>query len=162
MLLDLVQAGYIHHPVLLDKMNHEIDAMRGANVWGLPSLPVPYTLIITAMVKIFLFVMVCKEAGAIVCLWPVGFPMDSFRNVCIAFMPVIGVVADIFGQTCLYQGLLDLHGWLYSPNGGERLGHLPADNFLDFVQKVTFDMVSKSGKEAQEVLPYKLDIAKVI
>merc|ERR1712187_1107920 len=107
------------------------------------------------MVKIFLFVMTCREAGAIVCLWPVGLPTGSFHDVMVAYLPVLGVLTDIFLQTFLYQGLLDLHGCLYSPNGGERLGHLPADNFLDFVQKVTFAMVSQSGKEAQEVLPYK-------
>eukprot|EP00966_Prymnesium_polylepis_P287529 6640733-Prymnesium_polylepis.1 len=57
----------------------------------------------------------------------------------------------------LYQGLLDLHGWLYSPNAGEKIGHLPADNFLDFVQAVTTDIVKASGNEAEE-LPYTLEI----
>jgi hypothetical protein len=69
-----------------------------------------------------------------------------------AFTPRSLVVSSF-----LYQGLLDLHGWLYSPNAGEKIGHLPADNFLDFVQAVTTDIVKASGNEAEE-LPYTLEI----
>mmetsp|Transcript_21930 Transcript_21930/g.61292 ORF Transcript_21930/g.61292 Transcript_21930/m.61292 type:complete len:399 (-) Transcript_21930:154-1350(-) len=121
-LLDLVRAGYIPYPLLLDRMNHEVDAMRAANVWGLPSLPIPYTLLITAMVKINLFFMACSQAGNIVILWPTGMPLDSYHAVIVAYAPVLGILSDIFLQNFLYQGMLDLHGWIYSPNGGCCLG----------------------------------------
>ena len=46
---------------------------------------------------------------------------------------------------------------LYSPNGGVLLGHLPAANFLDFVQRVTTVMVHDSGSAALQRLPFELD-----
>ena len=61
-------------------------------------------------------------------------------------------------QNLLYQGFLDLHGWLYSPNGGVLIGHLPVNNFLDFVHRVTYGMINESGCAVQDKLPYKLDL----
>jgi len=68
------------------------------------------------------------------------------------------LVADLLVTNFLYQGMLDLHGMLYSPNGGEYLGHLPADNFLDFVQDVTTNMVTRSGANMGDELPYSLEL----
>merc|ERR1712232_471993 len=53
----LAEKGYIKGSGLLKQMHIQLDEMRGANVWGLPSLPLPYTLIITIMVKFHLLTM---------------------------------------------------------------------------------------------------------
>merc|ERR1712178_356939 len=58
---------------------------------------------------------------------------------------------DLAFHHYLYQGLLDLHGALYSPNAGIYLGHLPALNFMDFVRDVTNHLVSEN-----DTMPYKL------
>jgi len=159
-LVDLVKAGYIQDTYLLVSMHEEIDKMRGANVWGLPSLPLPYTLMITAMVKIHLFFMAAYQGGNLRRFWPETMTLDSAWDIERAVVPVVAVLFEMFIQNFIYQGMLDLHGWLYSPNGGELLGHLPADNFLDFVQTVTIDMVSESGCCVPERLPYTLELTK--
>eukprot|EP00966_Prymnesium_polylepis_P018706 430902-Prymnesium_polylepis.1 len=84
--------------------------------------------------------------------WPTG-GVHSGGDV----LPILALCIEVLVQCFLYQGMLDIHGWLYSPNAGEKLGHLPADNFLDFVQRVTTDMIQKSGTAAQ-LLPYTLDL----
>ena len=150
---DLYKHGYLCDPQMVTAIHYELNQMRGANVWGLPSLPLPYTLMVTAMVKIYLFFAACYQGGNLRMTWPVG-GVSSLHDL----LPLLAIGFELFVQCFLYQGMLDLHGWLYSPNGGEKLGHLPADNFLDFVQGVTSDMVHKSGAE-QSALPYTLDLA---
>merc|ERR1711976_1006168 len=59
----------------------------------------------------------------------------------------------LFLNNFLYQGLLDIHGLLYSPNGGELLGHLPVENFLSFVFDVTHNMILTSGINSKQGVP---------
>jgi hypothetical protein len=146
-LLDLLCNGFIQKSEgLLKQMHMQIEEMRGANVFGLPSLPMPYTMVITLTVKAHLYI--CAMAnGSALNLDPVKYG-HAPKLTC-----YIGFHAKLFLSNLLYQGMLDLHGLLYNPNSGDEIGHLPVVNFLEFVNKVSGDLV-----EHNEELPYKLDL----
>jgi len=148
----LASSQYVPAP-WVSALNAELNLLRGANVWGLPSLPYPYQMLITTMVKVYLLFMACVRGGTLRRAWPGAASADGTD-----VLSVLAVLFDVFLSAFLYQGLLDLHGWLYSPNAGEKIGHLPADNFLDFVQTVTMDLVNESGNASEE-LPYTLELA---
>jgi len=150
-IFELYKKGYICDTKIVTRMSAQVDAMRGTIVWGVPSLPVVYTLFITLMVKAHLLAHTLVVGGNMK-LYHMSF-MDTFA----IWKLWILLIGDLAVTNFLYQGLLDLHGMLYSPNGGEYLGHLPADNFLDFVQTVTTDMVTKSGTTNAGELPYSLE-----
>lgn len=141
---DLLSAGYICDAVFVAKMQSAVDDMRGANVWGLPSLPIMYTLLICNMVKVFLILSACStgsmtsEHGL---LWG-----EDWAAHFLGF-------GYLFFLNFLFQGLLDLHGVLFSPNEGIEVSHLPADNFLAFVESVTTALVANN-----QTLPYKMNI----
>jgi hypothetical protein len=151
---DMARVGYLQHP-WVTSLNDQLNLLRGANVWGLPSLPYPYTMLITFMVKLELFFMANVRAAYLRRAWPTG--QDDSH----AVLSVLAILLHIFVTLFLYQGLLDLQGWLYSPNAGIKIGHLPADNFLDFVQTVTMDIINESGADAEQ-LPYRLDLAPCV
>merc|ERR1711920_1037040 len=65
----------------------------------------------------------------------------------------LGFHGQLFLTNLMYQGLLDLHGHLYNPNSGDKLGHLPTINFLDFVKTVSEDLLEKNKD-----LPYDLHL----
>jgi len=152
-LYQLMRAGYIHDTILLQRMHEQVDDMRAANVWGLPSLPVIYTLMITSLVKIHLFVAACHYGCVLrkTCLTHKQY--DAEHPWQIHKLPLIQLHFHMFLENFLYQGLLDLLGALYSPNGGMLLGHLPADNFLDFVEQVSKDLLEKNDS-----LPFALKL----
>ena len=109
-------------------------------------------MLITFMVKFQLFFMANVRAAYLRRAWPADHYDPN------GALSVLAILLYIFVSVFMYQGLLDLHGWLYSPNAGIKIGHLPADNFLDFVQTVTMDIVNERGTSAEQ-LPYSLDMA---
>jgi|Transcript_40603 hypothetical protein len=151
---DMARKGYLQHPWVTN-LNDQLNLLRGANVWRLPSLPYPYTMMITFMVKFKLFFMANVRAFYLRRAWPAD------HNDPRGALAVLAILFDICVSVFMYQGLLDLHGWLYSPNAGITIGHLPADNFLDYVQTVTMDIINESGTSAEQ-LPYTLDMAPCI
>lgn len=150
-LTDLYEWGYIAAPVMLDPMHREVDKMRGANVWGLPSLPIAYTQMVTQMIKGMLIFLALNNGS---CLSE-RFQMQAWEEQTtmqkIIFITVVHV--DMAFKHYLYQGLLDLHGALYNPNAGILLGHLPSINFMDFVKDVSNHLDSEN-----QTLPYKLEL----
>ncbi|CAK0894463.1 unnamed protein product [Prorocentrum cordatum] len=146
-LYDLFREGHIVSDVLLRQMHQQVEDMRAANVWGLPSLPMPYTLLIILMVKTHLLAMALSN-GAGLNMWKAkGYQPSTWCW--------IGQHLQLFLSNFLYQGLLDLHGHLYNPNSGDLLGHLPVVNFLDFVKTVSENLIDKNSS-----LPYDLDFAQ--
>lgn len=146
-LVQLLDAGYICDPILLNRMHEQIDDMRAANVWGLPSLPIPYVTIVTIMVK-FHLIAAALAGGA-----DVRMAIDANGTWVATLIPQL----DLLLQSFLFQGLLDLHGLLYNPNQGLLLGHLPVVNFLAFVQNVTNALLNESCIQGAK-LPYQLDL----
>ena len=55
----------------------------------------------------------------------------------------------------LYQGLLDLHGQLFGSNGGELLGHLPANDYLESVRTQTAEAIEALALVAREPIPLR-------
>merc|ERR550525_393023 len=141
-LFDLFRARFITSDVLLEQMHRQIEDMRAANVWGLPSLPMPYTMVIILMVKMHLIAMAMNNAAE--------FNLGKHP---LTLWCWIGAHLNLVLSNLLYQGLLDLHGHLYSPNSGDHLGHLPSVNFLDFVKTVSGDLLEKN-----RALPYNLEL----
>merc|ERR1711972_1229695 len=125
------------------------DNMRGANVWGLPSLPIAYTQIITHMVKMHLMMLALNNAALATnhIERDGGFAADASNIIVLVILHL-----DLAFHHYLFQGMLDLHGALYNPNAGLLLGHLPAVNFMDFVRDVTDHLVSEN-----DAMPYALD-----
>jgi len=150
--LDLHKKCYIARPEFVVQMNTQIDLMRGANVWGLPSLPIAYTMIITNMVKLHVLMLALKN-GAMV--------LKVLDGDVVNWFAIILLHLDTVVHNYLYQGLLDLHGALYNPNSGELVGHLPAVNFLDFVRTVTEDLLKNTPDKDDSILPYKLELADI-
>lgn len=151
---DLLERGFIRHASLLKTMHEQLDAMRGANVWGLPSLPLPYVIVVTFMVKVHLISFGVMHGGkmktAFIELSSMSVDeatVDPVMRLCVHHI-------DICFHNLFYQGLLDLHGILYNPNQGMLLGHLPVLNFLGFVKTVSYDLIHKSQCQL-ETLPYK-------
>jgi len=145
-LADLLQKGFvIPNEGCLRTMHNQIEEMRAANCFGLPSLPFPYTLMITAMVKIHLVTMACANGAAIV--------EDTWKGSKVSKMTLAGYSFELFLTNIFYQGMLYLHGLLFNPNSGDELGHLPVVNFLSFVKTVSTNLV----KHNQD-LPYDLDL----
>merc|ERR1712039_668823 len=101
--------------------------MRGANVWGLPSLPITYTQVITHMVKMHLFILALANGALTSEQYALGkangYDWETVFVIVILYL-------DLALHNYLWQGLLDLHGALYNPNSGIFLGHLPALNFM--------------------------------
>eukprot|EP00927_Polykrikos_kofoidii_P013020 TRINITY_DN1566_c0_g4_i1.p1 TRINITY_DN1566_c0_g4~~TRINITY_DN1566_c0_g4_i1.p1 ORF type:complete len:461 (-),score=54.35 TRINITY_DN1566_c0_g4_i1:48-1430(-) len=151
-LWDLMDGGYLPTRCMIT-MQEQVDMMRGANVWGLPSLPLPYTMFVTVVVKMFMFAEACHQGVLLAGIWPDKMATGT-ENQIREFLPMLSLMWNLFLVNLLFQGALDLHGWIYSPNGGEYLGHLPAENFLAFVQKVCVDMLAESGAISGK-LPYK-------
>lgn len=149
-LVQLLDAGYIRDTILLNRMHEQIDDMRAANVWGLPSVPIPYVTLITVMVKMNLLTH-AFAAGAVV-----RAAIDGEATWLALLIPHL----DLSLHSFLFQGLLDLHGLLYNPNQGLLLGHLPVVNFLAFVQSVTNALLSESCIQGVK-LPYKLDLPPI-
>merc|ERR1712187_214330 len=152
-LSNLTDKGYVGSYNQLVMMQKQVDKMRGANVWGLPSLPFTYTQIITHMVKMHV-TMLAINNGALAALSIAKCEEDgySFQKI----MVLILLHLDLAFHHYLFQGLLDLHGALYNPNAGVYLGHLPALNFMDFVKDVTNHLVSEN-----DAMPYTLELVDV-
>jgi len=151
-LSELLDWGYIASPNQLVMMQEQVDQMRGANVWGLPSLPIAYTMIITHMVKSHVLVLAAYTGALAAEQFAVAEVYGYTRpRVVIIWICHVELVVHHF----LFQGLLDLHGALYNPNSGTYLGHLPSLNFMDFVKDVTEHLNSENKS-----LPYKLDLVK--
>lgn len=158
---DLQDAGYIRNPIYVMRMNTHIDDMRAANVWGLPSLPIMYTILITIMVKLSLSLLAFNQGSRLKCfanlrnggaLFGVvagssitGMSADSNRLI----WAHMELVLSMGMANLLYQGLIDIHEVLFHPNQGTEVSHMPSDNFLDFVETVTTDLIAKN-----ESLPY--------
>lgn len=152
-LTDLQEQGYIGSSAQLVSMCYQVDSMRGANVWGLPSLPISYTQIITHMVKMHVMILAMNNGAFAAQQIELGRELGyTWQNILV----LVILHADLAFHHYLYQGLLDLHGALYNPNSGIFLGHLPALNFMDFVRDVTEHLVSEN-----ETLPYTLELAKL-
>jgi len=149
----LLDMRYIASGEQLVMMQKQVDDMRGANVWGLPSLPLTYTQIITHMVKIHLFMLAISDGASAAMKFQHASEHGYRRETIIA---LILLHLDLALHHYLFQGLLDLHGALYNPNSGTSLGHLPALNFMDFVQDVTEHLNSEN-----DALPYKLNLVEM-
>jgi len=149
-LSDLTDRGYVGSYQQLTFMQKQLDDMRGANVWGLPSLPITYTQIITHMVKMHVLMLAINNGSLAAFVFKTS-DQDGYN-----FQRVLVLILlhlDLAFHHYLFQGLLDLHGALYNPNAGIYLGHLPALNFMDFVKDVTNHLVSENEK-----LPYRLNL----
>jgi len=149
-LLDLYEKQYIISSQQLVKMTTQVDNMRGANVWGLPSLPIAYTQLITHMVKVHLLLLAFNNGGCGAMHYAIGREQGFTER---RIMLIVFTHLDVIFHNYLFQGLLDLHGALYSPNAGVFLGHLPALNFMVFVRNVTEHLVSEN-----DTLPYSLEL----
>merc|ERR1712187_866444 len=150
-LSNLTDKGYVGSYNQLVMMQQQVDQMRGANVWGLPSLPITYTQIITHMVKMHVLLLAINNAAKTAEQFALGEANSyDWETICV----IIVLHLDVALHNCLFQGLLDFHGALYNHNSGIFLGHLPALNFMNFVQNVTQHLVSEN-----ESLPYTLELA---
>merc|ERR1711879_426929 len=107
------------------------------------------TQIITHMVKMHVLLLAVNNASKAAEQFALG-DASGFDWETIAVIVVLHL--DVALHNYLFQGLLDLHGALYNPNSGVFLGHLPALNFMNFVQNVTQHLVSENDS-----LPYKLE-----
>mmetsp|Transcript_30799 Transcript_30799/g.102577 ORF Transcript_30799/g.102577 Transcript_30799/m.102577 type:complete len:386 (+) Transcript_30799:60-1217(+) len=148
---ELFRKGYILSAQQLVQMNTQVDNMRGANVWGLPSLPIAYTQIITHMVK--MHVMMLALNNAVLCRVRVDEAQASGGTSSMLVLSLVIIHGDLAFHHYLFQGLLDLHGALYNPNAGLFLGHMPALNFMEFVYDVTNKMESENEEK-----PYVLEL----
>ena len=126
--------------------------MRGANVWGLPSLPITYTQLVTHMVKMHVFILALNNGSMFAALVQQADTTGWNFSRVVCLMLLFG---DLAFHHYLFQGFLDLHGALYSPNSGTLLGHMPAVNFMDFVRNVTDHVVSEN-----DTLPYCLELVE--
>mmetsp|Transcript_42722 Transcript_42722/g.74291 ORF Transcript_42722/g.74291 Transcript_42722/m.74291 type:complete len:197 (+) Transcript_42722:3-593(+) len=152
-LTDLFEHGFIKDGTQLVHMCTQVDEMRGANVWGLPSLPIPYTQIITQMVKMHVLMLACNN-GMLAGEQFAQIDAIGFKGHNLGVLIILHL--DLAFHHYLYQGLLDLHGALYNPNAGIWLGHMPSLNFMDFVRNVTEHLHSEN-----DTLPYSLELPKL-
>merc|ERR1712217_254284 len=112
-LSDLTDRGYVGSYNQLVMMQKQVDDMRGANVWGLPSLPITYTQIITHMVKMHVLMLAINNGAlARITLEKCGADGCNVQDIIV----IILLHADLCFHNYLFQGLLDLHGALYNPN----------------------------------------------
>lgn len=137
---DLCESSYLTPPILACVML-EVDKCRGANVWGLPSLPILYTHMITHMVKIHLLFLALADGASLT-------GTDDFWT-------IVVIHFDLAVQHYLFQGALDLHGSLYNPNAGIFLGHLPALDFMAFVRNVTENLARENDE-----MPFTTNLVK--
>ena len=134
---------YIRSYYIAGEMHKKLEILRGANVWGLPSIPYPYSLVVTIMVKWYLILSAVKTGTDLV---PVLFQtmdfitysgnFENFFEYGLMDMMLYGMcfVFSFFGlfvECLLYQGLLDLHTLLRDPNRDTQCGHLPVAAFVD-------------------------------
>jgi hypothetical protein len=152
-LQSLLDYGYISSASQLCRMNQQVDDMRGANVWGLPSLPITYTQLITHMVKAHVMLLAFNNGALAARQMEIG-EVDGFDFHRIFVIVILH--SDLAFHHYLFQGLLDLHGALYNPCSGICLGHLPAINFMNFVRNVTTHLHSENDS-----LPYKLNLVSL-
>jgi len=150
-LTDLFDKGYVASSQQLVHMCTQVDAMRGANAWGWPSLPMTYTQIITHMVKMHLLLLALNNAAHASVEVALGMA-NGFDWETVSVLVIVH--ADVAVHNYLFQGLLDLHGALYNPNLGVALGHVPALDFMNYVKDVTEHLVSENDR-----LPYGLELA---
>ena len=124
-------------------MHKKLEILRGANVWGLPSIPYPYSLVVTIMVKWYLILSAVKIGSGLV---PVlvqtmdfmaytGNYKDLFQyglmDIVLYAMAFVISFFSLFVECLMYQGLLDLHTLLRDPNRDAECGHLPVAAFVE-------------------------------
>lgn len=128
------EKGYIRTEQEAVRMHEFVERLRGANVWGLPSLPYPYVVWIVIIIKASLF-LYAFNAGAVVSVLislgqgDGGFTMDLKWGIGIC-------VLDVLFSNFMWQGMLDLHAMLRNPNQGVLVGHMPTKIFLTFTKDV--------------------------
>ena len=132
--------GLLRSEHMLVKFVEHIEALRGANVWGLPSLPYPYVLLVTLMVKTYLILEALTNGYALGVFFQVsheyGFNFEILTG-------VVGRIVLLVITNTLFQGLLDLHSLLRNPNRAQLCGHMPTELFLDFTKRVTTNLIEK-------------------
>jgi hypothetical protein len=138
---DCTERGYIKDYHITVMMHNQLEELRGANVWGLPSLPYPYVFVVTFIVKVYLILAAMREGvtmGTIVS--SAGeFGWDSTHY---GLMALIIFYVSI--TNFLYQGLLDLHSLLKDPNKDEHCGHMPTASFVKFTKDGRCNCISSS------------------
>jgi len=133
------EKGYISSEHEFLRMYEFIEKLRAANVWGLPSLPYPYVIWITVIVKTSLYLSCIANAIAVAQCFELSEDGDSSLNDWWGAM--IAVVMNVLMMNFAWQGMLDLHAMLRNPNQGKLVGHMPTPVFLDFTKRVCFNTV---------------------
>ena len=144
---DCASWGFVTPPVCVHLLAM-VEELRGSNVWGLPSLPYPYSLLITFMVKCYLIIATCQVGYGLSFYLttfmvqdmgtdaPPDHAMLGERIFCVImellYLPMINI---------LYQGLLDVHSMLRNPNQDRHIGHLCTQKFLKFTSDVSHNLV---------------------
>lgn len=131
--------GYISNSHNAQQFHQRLETLRGANVWGLPSLPYPYVLLVTIMVKVTLLTEAFSVGTSLCVVVDIATDYGWKLSEVVVFASMI-----LYVLVCnlAYQGLLELHSILCNPNGDKYIGHLPTPNFLEFTKKVTNNMIS--------------------
>jgi hypothetical protein len=154
LVIDCSNWGFVD-PAIAVSIYKQVEDLRGCNVWGLPSLPYPYSLIITFMVKSYLLVATLN----------IGYEM-SFYWASFLFIPggtaiyerVACYMANLLYLFCinvLYQGLLDIHSLLRNPNQDRFIGHLCTQRFLKFTHDVSGNLVRNLDTRPQWQRPHQ-------
>jgi hypothetical protein len=128
---DCTERGYIKDYNITVMMHNHLEELRGANVWGLPSLPYPYVLVVTILVKIYLILVALREG---VTMGSVVAAANHHGWDASAYWLMAMICMYISVTNFIYQGLLDLHSMLKDPNKDEQCGHMPTSSFVKFTK----------------------------
>ena len=110
--------SFIQHPIILGQMQEALETLRSADGWGVPTLPYAYVLLVTLLVKLYLF-MYCFYGGQYV--WYNRLLKDlpgwgDFQSDTDFFWQDIWLCFVIVMINFFYQGALDFHSMIRKPN----------------------------------------------
>ena len=147
--MDCAQWGFVSQEVA-GRMYLVVEELRASNAWGLPSLPYPYALIITFMVKVYLII-ATLEYGYDLSFFVITFmDEESFDFPLTERLLVVALeICYLFVINLLYQGLLDLHSILRNPNQDKYIGHLCTRRFLNFTSEVSHNLINNVDRKPQ-------------
>jgi len=148
--VDLHRAGHLHM-VDANFLLEKLEKLRGANDFGLSSMPYPYIFTIVVLTKLFLLTRTIAAAFDIAIFYSA---YRYFGGDDVDYLPasefgtlMAVVTVDMAIVSWVYQALLDLYTLLKRPNQGILAGHMPVPTFLQFTESVSIAS-AKRGRSA--------------
>jgi len=143
------ERGYIRSDVILGQMQSHLETMRANDAFGGPSLPYVYTLFVTVLVKLYLFLFCFYAAGFIWRIrvlrempgWEGNLQTGTAMDLTGVWQTFMVVCVNFF-----YQGALDLHSLLRHPNKGDLLGHVDVLGMCNNAKKLSNNLIKNARR----------------